>query len=64
MSKVREIMTGGAECALTSDTLVGAAQKTVTVGSLCPTVEIVTIGADDSLDEALVEAISRLPANG
>jgi hypothetical protein len=40
MSKVREIMTGGAEFALTSDS------KSVTVGSLCPTVETVTIGAD------------------
>jgi CBS domain-containing protein len=104
MSKVREIMTGGAECALTSDTLVEAAQKmrdldvgalpiwgddnqlkgvvtdrdiavravaeeidpkSVTVGSLCPTVETVTIGADDSLDEALrtmaEHGVRRLP---
>jgi CBS-domain-containing membrane protein len=104
MSKVRDIMTGGADCALTSDTLVEAAQKMrdldvgalpicgednrlkgvitdrditvravaeeadptqVTVGSLCPTVETVTIGADDSIDEALrtmtQHGVRRLP---
>ncbi|MDQ4055391.1 MAG: CBS domain-containing protein [Actinomycetota bacterium] len=104
MSKVRDIMTGGADCALTSDTLVEAAQKMrdlnvgalpicgednrlkgvitdrditvravaeeadptqVTVASLCPTVETVTIGADDSVDEALrtmaQHGVRRLP---
>lgn len=104
MSKVRDIMTGGAECALTSDTLVEAAQKMrdldvgalpicgddkqlkgvvtdrditikavaeeadpaqVTVGSLCPPVETITVGADDSLDEALAtmtqHGVRRLP---
>lgn len=104
MSKVRDIMTGGAECALTSDTLVEAAQKmrdldvgalpicgddqrlkgvitdrditvravaeqadpvSTTVGSLCDPVETVTIGADDSLDEALRtmtdHGVRRLP---
>ncbi len=92
MTKVREIMTGGAECASVNDTLAEAARKmrdlevgalpicgederlrgvltdrdiTVrgvaegvdpnqqTVGSFCPPVETVTIGADDSIDEAL-----------
>lgn len=104
MTKVRDIMTGGAECAQADDTLVEAARKMrdldvgalpicgednrlkgmitdrditvravaeevdptqTTVGSLCPPVEAVTIGADDSLDEALrtmTEAgVRRLP---
>jgi CBS domain-containing protein len=104
MTKIREIMTGGAECARTGDTLVEAAQKmrglgvgalpicgddnqlkgmitdrdiavravaeqvdpaTTQVGSLCEAVETVTIGADDSLDEALrtmtEHGVRRLP---
>lgn len=104
MSTVRDIMSGGAECAQTSDTLVEVAQKMrdldvgalpicgednrlhgmitdrdiavravaeqadptqVTVGALCEDVEIVTIGADDSLDEALRtmtdHGVRRLP---
>lgn len=101
---VREIMTGGAECASTSDTLVQAAQKMrdlevgalpicgddnrlkgvitdrdiaiqgvaeerdpqqTTVGEVSPPVETVTIGADDSLEEALrtmtEHGVRRLP---
>jgi len=104
MSKVRDIMSGGVSCALTSDTLVTAAQKmrdleigalpicgednqlkgvitdrdiavravaeqidpiVTTVGSLCEDIETVTIGADDSVEEALrtmtEHGVRRLP---
>jgi CBS domain-containing protein len=101
---VKDIMTGGVECASTTDTLVDAARKlrdldvgalpicgednrlqgmitdrdivvrciaeggdptTATVGDLVDGDEVVTVGADDSIEEALrtmsQHAVRRLP---